>query len=202
VEGHLRASDEDRDRAVASLADHLLAGRLSLEEFTDRIEMAYGAKVGDDLEALQVDLPPVPPAPARHRKPTRFTTALVGHVVRQGQLNLRRWTAVSSILAGIDLDLRQVEIDGTMATVNVIALFGKVDVFVPDTIHVDTGGLSVFGHQRHWGQEVARADATSIRVRFAGLVGSIDVWSTPSELQGSHADIINEIMRLQVPRPP
>ena len=111
VEGHLRASDDDRDRAVASLADHLLAGRLSLEEFTDRIESAYGAKVGDELEALQVDLPTLPAPPVWRRKPMRLTAAFFGHVVRRGQLGLRRWTVVGSVLAGIDLDLRQAEIE-------------------------------------------------------------------------------------------
>jgi len=33
----LRVSDADRDRAVVALREHLLAGRLTLEKFSERI---------------------------------------------------------------------------------------------------------------------------------------------------------------------
>jgi Domain of unknown function (DUF1707) len=201
VDGHLRASDDDRDRAVASLADHLLAGRLSLEEFTDRIESAYGAKVGDELEALQRDLPSQPAPHGWPHKPTRLTAAFLGHVVRRGHLTLRRWTVVCSFLSGVDLDLRQVEIEGTTATVNVIALLGKVDVLVPATLSVDVGGISMVGHRRHWGPVPAKAEAASIRVRVIGLFGSIDVWSIPPTIQGSCSDAITALMGFQTSRP-
>ena len=38
-------SDADRERAVSSLRDHLVAGRLTLEEFSERVEAAYSARV-------------------------------------------------------------------------------------------------------------------------------------------------------------
>ena len=34
-------SDADRERAVSSLRDHLVAGRLTLEEFSERVEAAF-----------------------------------------------------------------------------------------------------------------------------------------------------------------
>ena len=36
----MRVSDADRERAVAALREHLLAGRLTLEEFTERVDAA------------------------------------------------------------------------------------------------------------------------------------------------------------------
>jgi hypothetical protein len=36
-DGSLRASDDDRDRAIAAWRDHVLAGRLSLDEFGERV---------------------------------------------------------------------------------------------------------------------------------------------------------------------
>ena len=99
------ASDAEREQAVDALREHLLAGRLTLEEFSERVEATLGARVGADLARVQQDLPAVP-APSR-RKPTRFTGALFGHVVRRGRLRLQpaRTLAVSA-LADIDLDLR------------------------------------------------------------------------------------------------
>ena len=35
--------------------------------------------------------------------------------------------------------------------VTVLAAFGNVDVYVPEGVNVDVGGLTVFGHRRDWG---------------------------------------------------
>jgi hypothetical protein len=52
-----RASDADRDRAAAALSGHYAAGRLTLEEFQERLDRAYAAKTVGNLEALMTDLP-------------------------------------------------------------------------------------------------------------------------------------------------
>ena len=53
----LRASDEDRERAVAALREHLAVGRLTLEEFNDRLDGAYAARTTGELDLLLADLP-------------------------------------------------------------------------------------------------------------------------------------------------
>lgn len=55
----IRASDEDRQRAVDVLGEHHVAGRLDQDEFTERMEAAYAAKTLGDLAHLMRDLPPV-----------------------------------------------------------------------------------------------------------------------------------------------
>src|SRR5712692_9843921 len=54
-----RVSDAEREHAVIVLREHLLAGRLTLEEFSERVEAALRARVGGELEAVQEDLPQV-----------------------------------------------------------------------------------------------------------------------------------------------
>ena len=39
----IRASDEDRGRAAAALGEHYAAGRLTLEEFQERLDKVYAA---------------------------------------------------------------------------------------------------------------------------------------------------------------
>jgi hypothetical protein len=53
----LRASDTDRDRTIAELREHAVAGRLTLEEFSERTERAIVARTLQDLAALAADLP-------------------------------------------------------------------------------------------------------------------------------------------------
>jgi uncharacterized protein DUF1707 len=53
----IRASDADRDRVAALLREHHAAGRLSAEEFNERLDQAYAAKTLGELDALLADLP-------------------------------------------------------------------------------------------------------------------------------------------------
>jgi hypothetical protein len=53
----LRASDADRDRATALLREHHAAGRLTAEEFGERMDAALNAKTLGELDDLLADLP-------------------------------------------------------------------------------------------------------------------------------------------------
>ena len=69
----IRASDADRDRTAAALREHLAAGRLTTEEFDERLDKVYAARTLGELDALMVDLPQTdlgqPPDVARHGPP-------------------------------------------------------------------------------------------------------------------------------------
>jgi hypothetical protein len=56
----MRASDEDRERLVAELNEHTVAGRLSTEELEERLHTAYAARTTPELDALRRDLPLTP----------------------------------------------------------------------------------------------------------------------------------------------
>ena len=61
----LRASDTDRERTVVLLREHAVDGRLTLEEFTERMAGAYAARTSDELDELLGDLPTGRPVPTR-----------------------------------------------------------------------------------------------------------------------------------------
>jgi uncharacterized membrane protein len=52
-----RIGDAERDSAAALLREHMAQGRLTAEEFDERIEAALTAKVASDLDPLFTDLP-------------------------------------------------------------------------------------------------------------------------------------------------
>lgn len=91
----LRASDAERDAAVARLRHHGSVGRLTVDELTERIEKALEAKTLGQLDDLFVDLPddrtslasmPPPTSPAPFN-PWR-TGALWRHAAQLLVLNL------------------------------------------------------------------------------------------------------------------
>ena len=53
----LRASDADRERVVADLERHTAAGRLTLDEFGERVSRVMAAVTHGDLAAIVSDLP-------------------------------------------------------------------------------------------------------------------------------------------------
>ena len=61
----IRASDEDRQRVVAALERHTGAGRLTLDEFTARVEVACGAVTQAELAEVTRDLPAIEVGPRR-----------------------------------------------------------------------------------------------------------------------------------------
>jgi hypothetical protein len=58
TEHRLRASDADRQRLVAALQQHAAAGRLTLDEYAERVDRALLARTHGDLAAVMADLPP------------------------------------------------------------------------------------------------------------------------------------------------
>src|SRR5215207_1809513 len=58
----LRVGDSDRDEVARSLRQHCAAGRLSVEEFDERVEAAYRAITRRELFAVTSDLPEGLPA--------------------------------------------------------------------------------------------------------------------------------------------
>ena len=55
----IRIGDADRDRAIERLRTAMAEGRLTYEEFDQRVETALQAKYESDLQPLFVDLPTV-----------------------------------------------------------------------------------------------------------------------------------------------
>ena len=199
-----RVSDAEREQAVASLRDHLLSGRLTLEEFSVRVERAYGAVVQSDLDRVRSGLPATDGLPATRprRRATRLTGAVLAHVVKRGRLNLRRWTVAGGALCDIDLDLRNAEIHGQRTALTVLVGLGNVDVYVPENVNVTVTGLSVGGHRREWGEDIERPRSPEISVRVISIFGTVDVWRVPADMPGDYGEITRRLQARARELPP
>src|SRR5919202_416151 len=140
---------------------HTAPGRLTLEEFAERMERAYAARTVTELESVGRDLPATPAAESR-RRPKRLTAALLANTVRTGRWRMPRFGLGFVLFGDLDLDLRQAELRQSTASLTVLMLFGNVDVYVPEGVEIDFGGLGVFGHQRQWGRDVPPLPGTPL----------------------------------------
>jgi hypothetical protein len=193
----LRVSDTDRERAVVLLREHATEGRLTLEEFTDRMAEAYRAVTAADLEALASDLPPANAPVASRRAPTRFALSIFGSNHLEGRIRVRDRLACIVAFGSIDLDLRHATLERDEATVVALVMFGSVDVYVPEGVEVDLRGLPIFGHKgAHGNDPLPQQGAPLVRVYAFPTFGAVSVWRVPiAWAQRSLHDIVRGITR-------
>jgi hypothetical protein len=176
----LRASDADRERTVELLREHAVAGRLTLEEFTDRMSVAYLTRTNDELDELTRDLPSAHAAAVSRRRPTRFVVSLFGSTEREGRIRVRRRVGCLMGFGNMDLDLRQATLEGDVITIVVVGMFGAIDVYVPEGVEVDLHGFAFGGHKRAQGSDPPPYPGTPlVRVFALSIFAGIDVWRVP-----------------------
>ena len=175
--GLVRVSDAERERTVASLREHLVQSRLSLEEFTQRMSAAYDATTSADLAALERDLPAAAAAPAaRPRRATGFLLAVFGGTRRAGSFRVREHIVCITLFGGITLDLRGALLEGDVVNVHSLTLFGGLDVIVPEGVEVDLTGLALFGAKETRGKGGAlRPGSPLVRVNALVMFGAATV---------------------------
>jgi DUF1707 SHOCT-like domain len=194
----VRASDTEREQTVAVLRAHAVEGRLTLEEFAQRLDTVYEARTRPELEALTQDLPADSDeaAPPRGRRQKLFTGVAFGSVERRGRWRVPRFASLAVLFGDADIDLRTAEIDGQTVTINALVLFGNADFYVPKGVDVDLGGLTIFGHRREHGDDADPApQAPLVRIRVYSLFGTSDVWRIPPGLTGSYRELIESIRK-------
>jgi Domain of unknown function (DUF1707) len=107
----VRASDTDRERTASLLREHHAQGRLTPEEFNERLDKVFEAKTIGDLDALLADLPgidlyrlpaagirPAPPGARRSRGGSALEQRGEGPIIRRSGAAWAAWAAISTAL--------------------------------------------------------------------------------------------------------
>ena len=143
----LRASDSDRERVVALLGEALADGRLSHDEYSERMAAALGARTLGDLADLTTDLA------APERQPVRVdggqpVTALFTTADRRGRWVVPGAMTCVAAFGEVVLDLTEAILAERHVVLTVYSLFGKVRLIVPPGVEVVMNGTDVIGRQR------------------------------------------------------
>lgn len=143
----IRVSDAERQHAVVILRDAVVEGRLTLEEYSDRVGSAFAARTDQDLAVLTRDLPAVTARSSPRGAPAE-NRAVCAHLVRRGPLTLSAHSRYLSVFGTIDLDLRDATLPGPEVDLTIRNIFGTVTVIVPEgvDVRIDGGGLLASQH--------------------------------------------------------
>jgi hypothetical protein len=87
-------------------------------------------------------------------------------------------------MGGDEIDLREAEIEGGELTLNLFALMGGANVYIPDSVEVEVGGLSLMGGNTEVGLERPRPGAPLVRIRAYNLMGGATIFRVPPQARG------------------
>ena len=147
------AGDQEREHSTQLLSRAVVEGRLTLEEFSDRVGRAQAARTREELATLTRDLPPALPAapsPAPSTEvdaPHERHVAFCSRLVRSGPWELAARSEFRSIFGTITLDLSQARLAGPEVELQIFNLFGTVTVIVPESVQVNVSGGGMFASQ-------------------------------------------------------
>jgi len=190
----LRVSDAERDVTLRALGDHAAVGRLTLDELEERSGRALVAKTRGELAVLTSDLPaggaeasasPVPARDTRPKRPVRWMVSIMSGSHRRGRFRAVGSINAVAIMGGDEIDLRDAEIEGGELTLNLFALMGGANIYVPDSVDLDVGGFSLMGGHEEVGREISpRPGAPLIRIRVYNLMSGATIYRLPPQARG------------------
>lgn len=167
-------SDADRDIVVERLRSACADGRLSLEEFSDRVGAVYGARTSGELERLTGDLPALPEPPAPGIRPSRWVVGVLSGARRSGPWRPARPTRVVAVLGSCRIDLTRVDLEPHTHIV-ATAVLGGIEVLVPEGVGVDFGGFAFLGGRDDKTTAHGRPGAPIVRVDGYAVLGGVTV---------------------------
>jgi hypothetical protein len=143
----VRASDAERDAVIEQLREAAAEGRLTMEELTDRIEVAASAVTRGALEPLTADLPA--PGVTLAAAPEHAKERGMGDVKRSGAWVVPAHSEFRSYAGSIKLDLRQATISSREIVIDAFTPFGNIDLLVPEGVQVEVRADKRMGSLKH-----------------------------------------------------
>ncbi|MEV4243076.1 DUF1707 domain-containing protein [Streptosporangium canum] len=179
----IRAADGDRDQTSAILRNAVGDGRLTMDEFEERLAAVYTAKTYADLELLTGDLPDISQStamPSSIDYGADAPTSGVAVGIMSGFKRAGRWRAPRNFTAlafwgGGKIDLREAVFTGREMKIRAFAVMGGVEVVVPDDAEVFVTGLGFMGGFGHEASGVGRPGAPRIVVTGFAFWGGVEV---------------------------
>jgi hypothetical protein len=197
----LRVSDAERDVTLRTLGDHAAVGRLTLDELEERSGRALAARTRGELAALISDLPagggqasgsaavstrgPQGARGTGPKRPVRWMVSIMSGSHRRGRFRAVGSINAVAIMGGDEIDLRDAEIEGGELTLNLFALMGGANIYVPDSVDLEVGGFSLMGGHEEVGRELSpRPGAPLIRIRVYNLMSGATIYRLPPQARG------------------
>ena len=172
----LRASDADRDRTLALLADAVSDGRLTADEHAERVQRACTARTLGELAELTADLAVASAQPVQ-LDGGRVISGIFGPARRDGRWVVPENLTVTAMFGEVEVDVTQAILQARRVQLHATVIGGRLRLVVPDGVAVVVTG-KVLGRRRG-GTPPAGPDTPVIEVKGLVLGGEVVVRTPP-----------------------
>ena len=174
----LRASDADRDRVLAMLAEAMSDGRLTADEHSERVQRACSARTLGELAELTTDLA-VPSAQPVRLDGGRMISGILGPARRDGRWVVPESLTVTAMFGEVEVDFTQAILQASRVQLYATVIGGRLRLIVPDGLSVVMAGHAMLGSRRGGTPPPAGPDAPVIEVKALVLGGRVIVRTPP-----------------------
>ena len=174
----LRASDADRDRVLALLADAVSDGRLTIDEHAERVQRACTARTLGELADLTADLVVASAQPVR-LDGGRVISGIFGPARRDGRWVVPETLTVTAMAGEVEIDFTQAILQARHVQLLATVIGGRLRLVVPDGVAVAVTARAALGRRRGGTPPPASADTPVIEVKGVVLGGEIIVRTPP-----------------------
>jgi hypothetical protein len=190
----LRASDADRDRVLALLAEAVSDGRLTPDEHAERVQRACTARTLGELADLTTDLVVASAQPVRldggrvisgifgpAKRDGRWVvpeTLTVNAIKRDGRWVVPETLTVNAMFGEVEVDVTQAILQAKHVQLHATVIGARLVLIVPDGVSVVVNAPLLLGRRRG-GTPPAGAEMPVIEVKGLVLGGEIIVRTPP-----------------------
>jgi hypothetical protein len=174
----LRASDADRDRVLALLAEAVSDGRLTPDEHAERVQRACTARTLGELADLTTDLAVASAQPVRVDG-GRVISGIFGPAKRDGRWVVPETLTVTAMFGEVEVDVTQAILQSRHVQLHATVIGARLLLIVPDGVSVVVNTPMVLGRRRGGTPLPADAETPVIEVKGMVLGGEIIVRTPP-----------------------
>jgi hypothetical protein len=176
----LRASDADRDRVLALLAEAAADGRLTAEEHAERVQQACTARTLGELAELTADLAAPSAQPVR-LDGGRIISGVFGPARRDGRWVVPESLTVTAIGGEVEVDFTQAILQASRVRLYATVIGGRLRIVVPDGVSVVVTGHAVLARRRGIQKTPPQSDPAAAVIEVRGLIlgGEVIVRTPP-----------------------
>lgn len=178
-----------REQVIDQLKTNYAHNNIAIEEFERRLDLA--ATCSDRFELLKIvdDLPAIQGSSqdSNVKQDGQFSLNL-GHVrneenlvaifsgsERKGPWRPARHSKVLAIFGGADIDYTQAYLPPGEFEIEMMCLFGGVDIIVPEGLNVELNAVPIFGGVDNHTSGEYIPGAPTLRIRAMVMFGGVDV---------------------------
>lgn len=176
-----------RETAIATLSEAFTKDLLEIEEFEARLARVHNAEAVSEVQAITADLQATPgsqtPAvrapllPAEQAREGQTVMSIFGSTERKGT-----WTGAQAIRAvavfgSVELDFREARLPAGVVELEVLAIFGSVEITVPPELQVEMHGGAILGSFESVDRSPSSPDPERPLLRIKGIatLGSVEI---------------------------